>query len=94
LKKADINAGSYYIGGKWARIREVLVAHDWWVDWRDIDPETVDAIDYFPTKTGSCSPKAFAAWGKRRVEREEVEARLAMPVSERRKLAKTRNDNP
>jgi hypothetical protein len=83
LRKADIKVGCYYIGGKWARIREVLVVHDWWVSWRDIDPETVDHIPFIGVKDGSCTPKTFAAWAKRRVEPQEVEARLAMPKAER-----------
>jgi hypothetical protein len=85
LRRADIKKG-YYIGGKWARIREVLVANDWAIDWRDIDPETVNYIPFIGVEKGSCSPKTFAAWGKRRVEIEEVDARLAMTKSERVKI--------
>ncbi|WP_156435250.1 hypothetical protein [Bradyrhizobium lablabi] len=86
MRRSDIKTGCYYIGGKWARIREVLVAHDWSVSWRDIDPETVEYIPFIGVKDGSCTPKTFAAWGKRKVEIEEVEARLAMPKAERVKI--------
>jgi hypothetical protein len=37
MKRADIQKGGFYVGGSMDRIREVTEAHDWWVDWRDID---------------------------------------------------------
>jgi hypothetical protein len=87
MKRATIQKGCFYIGGKRQRIREVLVAHDWWVDWRDIDPETVDFVSWLGVEKGSCSPKAFAAWAKRKVEPEEVSERLAMAKAERVRLS-------
>lgn len=41
MKRADIQKGGFYVGGSMDRIREVTAAHDWWVDWRDIDPENL-----------------------------------------------------
>jgi len=76
LKRSDIHRGGFYVGGSMDRIREVLEAHDWWVDWRDIDPENLPAFSYF-TRKGNCSPKSFAAWAKRRATPEEVSAVLA-----------------
>jgi hypothetical protein len=34
MKRADIQKGNFYIGGKRQRIREVLEAHEIWVKWR------------------------------------------------------------
>jgi hypothetical protein len=85
MKKSLIQKGCFYIG-KRQRIREVLTAHDVWVDWRDIDPETSD-YSWLAQKKGNCSPKAFAAWATRKVEPEEVQARLAMPKADRLRLS-------
>jgi hypothetical protein len=59
MKQADIQKGNFYIGGKRQRIREVLVAHEIWVDWRDIDPETVDFVTWLGQEKGQCSPKTL-----------------------------------
>jgi hypothetical protein len=88
MKQAHIQKGHFYTGGKRQRIREVLVLiADFQVDWRDIDPETVDFVTWLGEKKGSCSPKTFASWAKRKVEPEEVRARLAMPKADRARLS-------
>jgi hypothetical protein len=87
MKQALIQKGNFYIGGKRQRIREVLVAHEIWVDWRDIDPETVDFVTWLGVEKGQCSPQTFARWAKRKVEPEEVQARLAMPKADRWRLS-------
>ena len=86
MKRAEIQKGNFYIGGTRQRIREVLEANEIWVKWRDIDPETLDNIP-LATETGSCTPKVFAAWAKRKVEPEEVRARLAIPEADRWRLS-------
>jgi hypothetical protein len=86
MKHANIKMGRFYIGGESHRIREVIDANEVWVDWRDIDPETVDNVPLLQVK-GQCSPKTFAAWAKRKVEPEEVRERLAMPKAERIRLS-------
>jgi hypothetical protein len=80
MRRADIQKGNFYVGGKMNRIREVVEAHEIWVDWRDIDPENLPDFSYF-TRTGNCSPKAFAAWAKRKASPEEVSATLARRVA-------------
>ena len=61
MKLADIQKGHFYIGGKRQRIREVLEAHEIWVKWRDIDPETVDFVTWLGVEKATCSPKTFAS---------------------------------
>jgi hypothetical protein len=91
MRQADIQKGGFYIGGKRQRIREVLEAHEIWVKWRDIDPETVDFVTWLGVKKGTCSSRrAFAEWAKRKVEPEEVRARLAMPKAERVQMSRAR----
>jgi hypothetical protein len=92
MKRADIQKGNFYIGGKRQRIREVFEAHEIWVEWRDIDPETVDFVTWLGQEKGTCSPKTFAAWAKRKVEPEEVRARLAMSKAERARLSMNESD--
>jgi hypothetical protein len=87
MKRAHLQKGNFYIGGKRQRIREVLKAHEIWVEWRDVDPETVDFVTLLGVEKGSCSPKTFASWAKRKVEPEEVRARLAMPKADRWRLS-------
>jgi hypothetical protein len=87
MRQADIQKGGFYIGGKAQRIREALEAHEIWVKWRDIDPETVD-YNWLAQKEGTCTPKTFAAWAMRKVEPEEVRARLAMPKAERARMSR------
>jgi len=89
VKASLVRQDAFYIGGKRQRIREVLVAHEIWVDWRDIDPETVDFVSWLGVEKGQCAPRTFAAWAKREVSMEEVRARLAIPKSERVKLSST-----
>jgi hypothetical protein len=87
MRQADIQQGAFYIGGKRQRIREVLVLlPDFEVRWRDIDPETTD-YNWLAEKAGRCMPKTFAVWAKRKVEPEEVRARLAMPKVERARMS-------
>ncbi len=74
MRKADIQKGDFYVGGSMNRIREVTTAHDWWVDWRDIDPDNLPSFGFFERK-GNCSPKSFAAWAKRKAEPDEVTAK-------------------
>lgn len=90
MKQAHIRKGCFYIGGKRQRIREVLVANEIWVEWRDIDPETLDFVSWPGVEKGECAPATFAAWAKRKVEPEEVQARLAMPKADRAKLTRGR----
>jgi hypothetical protein len=85
MKLSLIQKGCFYLG-KRQRIREVLTADDWSVEWRDIDAETIDYSWLAQTK-GSCSPKTFGAWATRKVEPEEVQARMAMPKSDRMNLS-------
>jgi len=92
LKVSLIRQNAFFIGGKRQRMREVLLAHEIWVDWRDVDPETVDFVSWLGVEKGSCAPKTFAAWSKREVSKEEVQARLAMPRSERVKLSATESE--
>lgn len=49
--------GAFYIGGKRQRMREVLIAHEIWVDWRDVDPETVDFVSWLGAQKGQCAPR-------------------------------------
>jgi hypothetical protein len=63
------------------------MAHDIWVDWRDVDPWTVDFVSWLGVNKGQCAPRTFAAWATREVSPDEVKARLAMPKSERVKLS-------
>jgi hypothetical protein len=88
MRRADIEKGGFYIGGKRQRIREVLEAHEIWVKWRDIDPETVDFMEWLGEKEGLCTPKTFAVWAKRKVEPEEVRKRLALSKEERVRMSK------
>ncbi len=78
MRKADIQQGGFYIGGKWdERIREVLVFQpDFQVDWRDIDPDSISPLSYGMPR-GSCAPKTFAAWAIRKAEPDEVRTTLA-----------------
>jgi hypothetical protein len=76
MRRSDIEKGCFYVGGSVNRIREVTEAHDWAVDWRDLDPDNLPDWGYFERK-GNCSPKSFAAWAKRRAEPDEVSAVLA-----------------
>jgi hypothetical protein len=87
VKVSLVRQGAFYIGVKRQRIREVMVAHVVWIDWRDVDPETVDFVSWLGVEKGQCAPRTFAAWAKREVSPEEVKARLAMPRSERIKLS-------
>ena len=89
MKASLVRQGAFYIGGKRQRIREVQMAHEIWVDWRDVDPETVDFVSWLGVEKGQCAPRTFAAWAKREVCPDEVKARLAMPKSERAKLSAT-----
>jgi hypothetical protein len=87
VRQADIKKSCFYIGGNGHRIREVTnVISDFMVEWRDIDPETVD-WNWLAQKDGRCEPRTFAKWGKRQVSSEEVQARLAMPKAERMQLS-------
>jgi hypothetical protein len=92
MKRALIRRGAFYIGGKRQRIREVLEAHEIWVKWRDIDPETVDFVSWLGVEAGTCSPKTFAAWAKREVSTDEVQARQALSRSDRVKLSGTESE--
>ena len=88
MRQANIQQGAFYIGGKRQRIREVLVLlPDFEVRWRDVDPETVDFVTWLGVEKGACSPRSFAGWAKRKVEPEEVRARLAMPKGERASMS-------
>lgn len=87
VKASLVRQGAFYIGGKRQRIREVLVANEIWVDWRDVDPETVDFVSWLGVEKGQCAPRIFAAWAKREVSPDEVKAKLAMPRSERVRLS-------
>jgi hypothetical protein len=89
VKASLVRQAAFYIGGKRQRIREVLVAHEIWVDWRDIDLETVDFVLWLGVEKGQCAPRTFASWAKREVSMGEVRARLAMPKSERIELSAT-----
>jgi hypothetical protein len=82
MKQSDILKGYFYVGGKGHRIREVLHNNGWSVDWRDADPESVD-YNWLAQKNGSCEPRVFASWAKRKVEPEEVQERLAIPKGDR-----------
>jgi hypothetical protein len=86
VKQADIVKGGFYIGGKSQRIREVTEAGDWWIKWRDADPETLNYF-WLAQEKGDCERKSFASWAKRKVEQEELDARLALPKDERVKLS-------
>lgn len=88
MRQADIEKGGFYLGGNRQRIREVLEAHEIWVEWRDIDPETVDFVQWLGVKNGRCTPKSFASWAKRRVTPDEVRARLALSKQERAQLCR------
>jgi hypothetical protein len=83
MRQADVKKGC----GKRQRIREVLEAHEIWVDWRDIDLETVDFVSWLGVEKGQCSPRAFASWAEREVSADEAQARLAMPKAERIRMS-------
>lgn len=64
------------------------MAHEIWVDWRDVDPETIDFVSWLGVEKGQCGPvhsrpgrSAKYLWRKK--------ARLAMPKSKRVKLSAT-----
>ena len=78
--------GGFYIGGKSHRIREVTAATDWSITWRDADPETLNYF-WLAQEKGDCELKTFAKWAKRKVEPEELQARLALPKEERYRLS-------
>ncbi|MCP2210452.1 MULTISPECIES: hypothetical protein [Bradyrhizobium] len=86
MKQADIVTGGFYLGGKSQRIREVIAATDWSVMWRDADPETLNYF-WLAQEKGDCERKSFASWAKRKVEPEELQARLALPKEERYRLS-------
>ncbi|WP_024518485.1 hypothetical protein [Bradyrhizobium sp. Tv2a-2] len=86
MRQADIVKGGFYIGGKSQRIREVTESNGWFVKWRDADPETLDYF-WLAQEKGDCELKSFAGWAKRKIEPEEVQARLALPRNERYRMS-------